>query len=212
MRTPSTPRQVGPSRKRPCSWRGVLRSSRYGSAGSLDRDRQERCGSARFAARTWVVKTGAAPQAIVAIQGDRPSAGRMKKLCRGGLGDLLRTRAQAGRSECHPREESGAGVPHPSGNGHPAVRGSDGPDFPNPTARRTMFDPYHHMLGLSERPVTHYQLLGLASGERNQHRIEEAALDCASRVRRYQIAYPRKRSAAERDCPGPVGPVRSPRP
>lgn len=55
-----------------------------------------------------------------------------------------------------------------------------------------MFDPYHHMLGLPERPVTFYHLLGLTPGERNHHAIEEAALGCTSKVRPYQIAYPQE--------------------
>ena len=51
-----------------------------------------------------------------------------------------------------------------------------------------MFDPYHKWLGIppGQRPPTHYQLLGIAPGERDLEVIEEAALGRTAHLRTYQ--------------------------
>jgi hypothetical protein len=50
------------------------------------------------------------------------------------------------------------------------------------------FDPYHRWLAIpkGQRPPTYYQLLGLATDERDAEVIEEAALRQTSHVRTYQ--------------------------
>jgi hypothetical protein len=52
-----------------------------------------------------------------------------------------------------------------------------------------MFDPYHKWLGIpkSQRPPTHYQLLGLSPDEEDPEVIEEAAIRQTTHVRAYQI-------------------------
>lgn len=52
-----------------------------------------------------------------------------------------------------------------------------------------MFDPYHKWLGIppEQRPPTHYQLLGIAAGEKDLEVIEEAALRQTAHIRAYQV-------------------------
>ena len=51
------------------------------------------------------------------------------------------------------------------------------------------FDPYHKWLGIpkTQRPPTHYQLLGLSPGEADNEVIEEAAIRQTTHVRAYQV-------------------------
>ena len=51
------------------------------------------------------------------------------------------------------------------------------------------FDPYHKWLGIprDQRPVTHYQLLGISPGETDVEVIEDAATRQSTHVRTYQL-------------------------
>ena len=51
------------------------------------------------------------------------------------------------------------------------------------------FDPYHKWLGIprEQRPVTHYQLLGIAPTEKDLDVIEDAAIRQTTHVRSYQL-------------------------
>ena len=63
------------------------------------------------------------------------------------------------------------------------------PEFPLSANDDVDFDPYHKWLGIprGQRPVTYYQLLGIASTERDPEVIEDAAIRQSSHVRTYQI-------------------------
>jgi hypothetical protein len=51
------------------------------------------------------------------------------------------------------------------------------------------FDPYHKWLGIprEQRPITHYQLLGIAPTEKDLDVIEDAAIRQTTHVRSYQL-------------------------
>src|SRR6478735_8900016 len=56
-------------------------------------------------------------------------------------------------------------------------------------SKSSTFDPYHRWLGIpkTHRPPTHYQLLGLTSGETDADVIEEAAVRQTTYLRSYQV-------------------------